>query len=138
MDITGDRWDTPLHDDSPARESEPDDINHFYGWFGNMFRLRGGSAMDVAKSFYYVWNDPAPLPLEMRVYNMEPYTWESRPTSPVGNLTVQIVKTLGCKAATSGGLYSNFAPTGEYSFLAAFTKMAQNAKKYIYLEEMLR
>jgi len=136
MDITGDRWDTARHDDEPAREREPDDINHFHGWFGNMFRLRGGAAVDVARHFWQEWNDPAPLPFPSReFYHLDKYPWAVPSPGKPGNLTVQTVRTIGCQAATADDLYQNFAPQGEYSFLSAFTKMAQNAKKYIYLED---
>ena len=120
-DIIGDRWDTSKHDDSPARERpripatpnpnpnpnpprpehcmrrEPADIIHFHGWYGNMFRLRGGSAVDVARHFWLIWNDPTPLPLGMGlIYTLKPYPWRTppQPSSPVGNLTVQTVRPL--------------------------------------------
>jgi len=135
MDVIGDRWDTPKHDDSTARESEPTDINHFHGWFGDMFRLRGGAAHDVARHFWAQWNDPAPLPLPYReVYTLTPFPWVVPPTGSPGNLTVQTVRTLGCAGAASG-LYQNFAPRGEYSFLAAFRKMVAKARRYIYIED---
>jgi len=49
---------------------------------------------------------------------------------------VQVVRTLGCKASSNGMFQNNdFAPHGEYSFLAAFKKMVKQAKRYIYLED---
>ena len=105
-----------------------------------MFRLRGGSAVDVARQFWLLWNDPTPLPLGTRfIYTIKPYPWSTPApqAAPVGKLTVQTVRTIGCKAAVSG-MYQkpvSTAPKGEYSFLAQFTKMARNARKYIYLED---
>ena len=54
----GDRWDTAAHDDSPARESEPDDLNHYYGWHGDMFRVRGTAAVDMVKLFSAAPTEP--------------------------------------------------------------------------------
>lgn len=136
MDITGDRWDTPAHQNPPARQREPSDINHFHGWFGNMFRLRGTAAVDVARIFWYLWNDPAPLPITMKWYTLTPFRWHvpNMTSPPPGNLTIQTMRTVGCKAAGLG-YYQKFAPVGEYSFLAGFRKMLQSAKKYVYLED---
>jgi len=140
MDIAGDRWDTAAHDGSKYREMQPFDLNHFHGWHGVTFRLRGPVALDVARHFYLQWNDPAPLGDHGLIYHKKNISWEV-PNGiydrSVGNLKVQLVRTLSCAGAAEDGFYLSFAPRGEYSFTGAFKKMVSLAKKYIYLEDQL-
>jgi len=134
-DIIGDRWDTLAHNDSAKRESEPSDINHFYAWHGDMFRMRGSSAIDFARHFWLQWNDPAPLADHGVIYKLDKFPWNVPAAKKYpGNLTVQLVRTLSC-AGGKNGLYQTFAPRGEYSFFDAFKKMARQARQYIYVED---
>ncbi|GMI30116.1 hypothetical protein TeGR_g7661 [Tetraparma gracilis] len=137
MDIMGDRWDTDAHDESPARQSQPSDLNHFHGWHGDMFRMRGQAAHDVAQHFMMQWNDPAPLAAPLNFfYKLEPFEAElpPLPEGGVGGLAVQLLRSLSCQGGADG-LYSSFAPRGEYSFFKGFEKMVKSAKEYIYIED---
>lgn len=137
MDIAGDRWDTVTHNDSEARQSEPTEItNHMHGWHGEMLRLRGTVAHDVARHFWQQWNDPAPLMEPYNhIYQLKPYKWEvPELIHQPGNVVAQLLRTLSCEGA-AGGQYSTFAPRGEYSFAMAFKKMVESARHYIYLED---
>ena len=134
----GDRWDTVDHDENAARASQPSDLKHFHGWHGDMVRVRGTVANDIAQHFWLQWNDPAPLSTPYNyLFPLSPFPL-TLPTidsaNPPGNLTAQLLRTLSCEGAANG-LYSTFAPQGEYSFLDGFTKMVENAKEYIYLED---
>ena len=86
----GDRWDTAAHDDSPARESEPDDLNHYYGWHGDMFRVRGTAAVDMVKLFSAAPTEPergrpAPVlvPLSLLQFLCPSHSPHSRPPQRV-------------------------------------------------------
>jgi phosphatidylserine/phosphatidylglycerophosphate/cardiolipin synthase-like enzyme len=136
MDIQGERWDTSKHDDSPAREKEPTDMNHFFGWHGGMFRMRGPVALDAARHFHLQWNDPAPIsePLAS-IYTLAKFAWNVPNVGTPGNISAQLVRTLSCAGGAEDGYYQTFAPRGEYSFAAAFKKMVSKASHYIYIED---
>jgi phosphatidylserine/phosphatidylglycerophosphate/cardiolipin synthase-like enzyme len=104
-DFGGDRYDSGEH---PARRR--------LGWHDVGTRLRGPAVADVDAHFALRWH-------ELTGERLGP----SPPTAPVGDSTVQVVRTI------SEGMY-DLVPKGEFRILESYVRAIGNAQQFIYLE----
>jgi phospholipase D1/2 len=132
MDVTRGRYDTRKHNMDQNRSMEPAELVPYYGWHGMMYEMHGPAVSDLAMHFWQRWNDPVtPFP----TYNLKPFPWTAPAVKASGSLSTQVLLTLSCQGAEEDGYYKGFAPHGEYTFSAAFTKMVNQTQKYLYLTD---
>ena len=155
IDVTHDRWDTPEHCCSipfrdrdlecvatcKARETEPNNFRP--GWEDVSVRLRGPAVLDVGANFLSRWNDdedPSSIPpyiekaVKLKAPPMDPM---DAAASGVGTQAVQVLRTFACsyQPVCTKGCYSENAPDGDVTYLAALVKAIKKAKNYLYLED---
>ena len=144
MDIEPLRWDTAQHDPChehkhPQRRSYgilPD--SHYLSWHGEMFLVEGSAAVDIERTFWQRWHDPAP---PFKGVKLPQYAFTA-PTVPAHRfqcgLPVQVVRTFGCPskgAAPSAVNFWGFAQNGEFSGSELYYKAIANAKKYVLMAD---
>ncbi|GLD96754.1 hypothetical protein PINS_up005437 [Pythium insidiosum] len=124
IDLTKDRWDTVLHDQSALRQRTgiaKKDGN--LGWVDASVRISGRAAKDVATNFLSRWNmQQAPLQddtdelsdVQNPPYSALPAIDQDEPLMLVsaGTHAVQLMRTYSCKYK----YYTDFAPRGEISY----------------------
>ncbi len=54
MDMTGGRYDVRGHPDNLDRKAEPADVNLFWGWHDNLFKIEGTAVEDLTRHFWQV------------------------------------------------------------------------------------
>lgn len=155
IDVTHDRWDTPEHccaipvrersleciETCKARETEPNNFRP--GWEDVSVRLRGPAVLDVGANFISRWNDdedPSSIPpyiekaVKRKALPMDP---SDTADSGVGTQAVQVLRTFACsyQPVCTKGCYSENAPDGDTTYLAALVKAIEKARNYLYLED---
>lgn len=133
MDIAAGRFDTRKHDQDDWWKYEPPFQQGFYGFTGGMLYIKGQAVLDIARHLFDQITDPVdPFP----GYAMAPTTW---PTPPIGVYNepaqIQILLSAGPLGGVDCGYYSNWAPKGELTILAATLKAISRATRYIYLSD---
>jgi len=155
IDVTHDRWDTPIHccsivkherstectETCKDRETEPNNFRP--GWEDVSVRLRGPAVLDVGANFLSRWNDdedPSVIPpyieaaVEKKAPKMDPADVAA---SGVGTVAVQVLRTFACsyQPICAKGCYSKNAPSGDTTYLSALVKALRRARNYVYLED---
>jgi phospholipase D1/2 len=135
MDIAAGRFDTSEHDQGDSWKLEPrlPPSLRFYGFTDGMLYIRGQAVLDIARHLFDQITDPVdPFP----GYSMAPTKW---PTPPIGvydePAQIQVLLTAGPRGGVDHGYYSNWAPRGELTILAATLKAISRATRYIYLND---
>jgi phosphatidylserine/phosphatidylglycerophosphate/cardiolipin synthase-like enzyme len=126
-DLAADRWDTSQHNSDPRRVRE-----RYAAWHDVHARVSGLAVLDIEQNFRDRWNDrkrPSFFPFE----SAPPPITAPLPkvASSPGTQHVQVLRTFACK----GAHYPSFAPAGEFSALAGYTKAIGRARRYIYIED---
>jgi phosphatidylserine/phosphatidylglycerophosphate/cardiolipin synthase-like enzyme len=163
IDLCLDRWDTSAH--SSPRERDRDliefyiqnasslfkgipgwlqplipikvDVNSYLpsmpAWHDVQARLRGPAVQQVWDAFKARWNDRRPANTQSGLENFRTVTPITAPLAPStispGRCWVQVLQTLPCN-----GVFP-FAPLGEQTILAAYSRAIERAKHYIYIED---
>lgn len=132
IDIAPDRWDTPLHDESPGREPEL-----FNAWHDVQAQITGPAFSQLAECFYERWNDrrkPSQISNVPSVLN----TNDIPSINGKGTCHVQVLRTYSCKTETfeqgDAANYS-FAPKGDFTYNEAYIQAINKAENYIYIED---
>jgi phosphatidylserine/phosphatidylglycerophosphate/cardiolipin synthase-like enzyme len=133
MDIAAGRFDTREHDKDPWWQYEPPFEQGFYGFTGGMLYIKGQAVLDVAQHLFDQFTDP--------VDPFYDYTMALTPprVPPIGVYNepaqIQVLLTAGPRGGVEYGYYSNWAPSGELTILAATLKAISRATRYIYLSD---
>jgi phosphatidylserine/phosphatidylglycerophosphate/cardiolipin synthase-like enzyme len=98
-----------------------------------MLEVKGPAVTDIARHLYQEINDPKqPFPR----YTFGQTIWPNPPIEIYHtNTQIQTLFTAGPAGAINYGYYSNWAPKGEISILAATLKAIRNAKQYIFISD---
>jgi phosphatidylserine/phosphatidylglycerophosphate/cardiolipin synthase-like enzyme len=135
MDIAAGRYDTRAHDKDDWWKLEPPFPQGFYGFTGGMLQIKGEAVIDIARHLYDQLTDPVD---PFYGYTLAPTVWPS-PHPPIGTYNgpaqLQVLLSAGPRGAVDYGYYSNWAPKGELTILAATLKAIARATKYIYLSD---
>jgi phosphatidylserine/phosphatidylglycerophosphate/cardiolipin synthase-like enzyme len=133
MDIAAGRFDTRKHDQNDWWKYEPPFQQGFYGFTGGMLYIRGQAVLDVARHLFDQITDPVD---PFYLWIMAPTTW---PNPPIGVYSepaqLQVLLSAGPRGGVDYGYYSNWAPKGELTILAATLKAISRATRYIYLSD---
>lgn len=128
IDVCSDRWDTPTHDNPPARTKE-----FFEGWHDVHTAMQGPAVAQVWANFQDRWNDPT----KPHTYSLAPGGDVPKPITepkpnPLGTGThhVQVLRTLACKKPAYP-----FAVLGEQTVRLAYERAIEQAEHYIYIED---
>jgi phospholipase D1/2 len=133
MDIAAGRFDTSAHDQDDWCKLEPPFPQGFYGFTGGMLYIKGQAVLDIARHLFDQITDPVD---PFYGYTMAPTTW---PSPPIGSYNepaqIQVLLSAGPRGGVEYGYYSNWAPKGELTILAATLKAISCATRYIYLSD---
>lgn len=123
IDLAHDRWDTPMHPSSPARQFD----TFVGGWHDNHCYIQGPACRDLDLTFRERWNDPR----RPRVGEGAPplITLPFPSTPAAGPHHVQILRTYACDNGYP------FAARGEFTARNACLKAIGMARDYIYIED---
>jgi phospholipase D1/2 len=133
MDIAAGRYDTRAHDKDASWQLEPPFAQGFYGFTGGMLHIKGRAVVDIARHLFDQLTDPVD---PFYAYRLAPITWPNPPIGIYnGSAQIQVLLSAGPRGGTEYGYYSNWAPKGELTILAATLKAISRATNYIYLSD---
>jgi phosphatidylserine/phosphatidylglycerophosphate/cardiolipin synthase-like enzyme len=141
IDLAHGRRDTPRHEgDGQRAELDARNYGERPPWHDVQVELRGPAVDDVAYTFRERWEDPNPLdtrnPLRAltrrlaRAPEAHPDLGPDRTPPPCGDMAVQVLRTYPSRRRSYP-----FARDGERSIAAAYTKVFDRARSFIYLED---